>query len=408
MIRVNDLSRKSFLFSLLLCWLLVAGCRDPFVPEIEGFESLLVVEGRLTTDTTGSTILLSNSYGFGGDTLIPVSDANVKIIDETGIEYLLAEKVPGQYCSDPALFLPEAGQSYQLQIRTSAGRSYVSDWQLLKATPGIDRLEPELFTQANVNGEQLEGARFLLDAQSVNEEASYFLWTYRETWEFFTPYLKRAEWIWDPEPRVQRLPYDEEVNHCWRQAASTEIILGTTRDISGNKVADFPIHTVNVKSDKVNWGYVLQVQQYSISEEEYSFLNTIRQNTETTGSIFDPVPGEIVGNIRCVDDPSQPVIGYFSASEVSEAMAYINRDFFPDSVRTTDALNYCDLDTIFFNSGSREAVLATLRSRTEQGGFTYLDTAFQVLTPVGFKLAPKECADCKLTGTPVKPSFWPN
>ena len=388
--------------------LLTAGCRDPFTPEIEGFESLLVVEGRLTTDTSGSTILLSNSYGFDGDTLIPVTGASVRIESAGGTDHQLVEQNPGEYQSNATQFLPIVGERYRLVVQVSGGNRYDSDWQELQPTPDITALEPTYFNRINANGTETQAARFLLDTRSQGDEPAYFVWTYHETWEFYTPFQKRAYWEWEPEPIVRLIPFDEEVSRCWKNSASIEIILGNTRDLSLNEVVDFPVHQVDVTSDKVNWGYVLQVRQYAISEREYSFLNTIRQNTETTGSIFDPIPGEVAGNIRCVDDPTVPVIGYFGASETKEALSYIDRTFFPDSIRTTKPLDDCDLDTIFFDSGSMEDVLLNLRFKTERAGFTYLDTAFQILTPVGFKLTRKECADCKLTGSPIKPSFWPN
>lgn len=388
--------------------LLTAGCRDPFTPEIEGFESLLVVEGRLTTDTAGSTILLSNSYGFDGDTLIPVTGATVRIEAEGGGDHRLTEIEPGEYQSNADQFMPVVGNRYRLVIQMAGGKRFESDFQEVRPTPDITSLDPIFFNRLNANGTETQAARFLLDTRSEGDEAAYFVWTYHETWEFYTPFQKRAYWEWDPEPIVRLLPFDEEVSHCWKNAPSTEIIIGNTRDLSRNEVIDFPVHQVDVKSDKVNWGYVLQVRQYAISEQEYTFLNTIRQNTETTGSIFDPIPGEVTGNIRCVDDPLLPVIGYFSASESKEAMSYIDRNFFPDSIRTSKPLDDCDLDTIFFDSGTTEDVLLSLRFKTERAGYSYLDTAFQILTPVGFKLTRKECADCKLTGSPIKPSFWPN
>jgi len=247
-----------------------------------------------------------------------------------------------------------------------------------------------------------------LNSSGPSGEAVYYAWDYHETWEFYVPYRKRAYWEWEPEPVVRILPFDEVIFRCWREDFSTEILVGTSQGLQEDKLVNYPIHFLDVKSEKVHWGYSLLVNQYAISEEEYTFLNTLRQNTETTGSIFDPIPAEVSGNIRNLADSLEPVIGYFGASEASSKRVYINREFFPDSIRTSQPRSFCELDTIFFTPGQPEVGLAALRFETEGLGKTYLDTAFLDLTPVGFKISPAICADCKLTGSPVKPSYWPN
>lgn len=394
---------------LLLAGVVISNaCREPFEPEITSFESLLVVEGRMTTDTAGSTILLSRSYGFDGDTLIPVTGATVSFVRDNGDVYQLSESEDGIYRSDPNAFMPQPGQSYQLSVRTTEGAEYASDFQTVKGTPVIESMDPIFSYTLNANGSSVGGAQFQLNTSDPGGEAVYYAWDYHETWEFFVPFLKRSYWEWEPEPVVKFLPFDEEVFRCWRESFSTEILVGTSQGLEEDKLVNYPIHFVDVTSEKVNWGYSLLVNQYAISEAEYTFLNTLRQNTETTGSIFDPIPAEVSGNIRNLADPLEPVIGYFGASEVSSKRVYINREFFPDSIRTSRPLSFCELDTIFFTPGQPEVGLAALRFETERLGRTYLDTAYDVLTPVGFKLTRDICADCKLTGSPIKPSYWPN
>lgn len=383
-------------------------CREPFDPQISSFESLLVVEGRMTTDTAGSTILLSRSYGFDGDTLIPITGATVSFVRDNGEGYQLPEVAPGIYQSDPAEFMPARGQSYQLSVQTTQGAEYASDFQTVKGTPAIESMDPIYSFTENADGSIIEGAQFQLNTSDPTGEAIYYAWDYHETWEFYVPFPKRAYWEWEPEPVVKILPFDEVVRRCWREDFSTQILLGTSRGLEEDRLVDYPIHFLDVQSEKVHWGYSLLVNQYAISEEEYTFLNTLRQNTETTGSIFDPIPAEISGNIRNLADSLEPVIGYFGASEVQSKRVIIDRSFFPEEVRTAQPLNACELDTIFFSEGTPEQVLADLRFETERLGKNYLDTAFMELTPVGFKISRDFCTDCKLTGSPIKPPYWPN
>lgn len=404
----KNMYRLGWMILLLAGMVTSNACREPFEPEITSFESLLVVEGRMTTDTAGSKILLSRSYGFEGDTLIPVTGAAVTFVRDNGEVYQLSETEAGEYRSDPNAFMPQRGQAYKLSVLTSEGAEYASDFQTVKGTPVIESMDPIYSFTENANGSIVEGAQFQLNTSDPTGEAIYYAWDYHETWEFYVPFPKRAYWEWEPEPIVIILPWDEVVQRCWREEFSTQILVGTSQGLEEDKLVNYPIHFLDVKSEKVNWGYSLLVNQYAISEEEYTFLNTLKQNTETTGSIFDPIPAEISGNIRNLADPLEPVIGFFGASEVQSKRVIIDRSFFPDNVRPTQPLSACELDTIFFSEGPPEQVLADLRFETERLGKNYLDTAFMELTPVGFKIARDFCTDCKLTGSPIKPSYWPN
>ncbi len=53
---------------------------------------------------------------------------------------------------------------------------------------------------------------------------------------------------------------------------------------------------------------------------------------ENAGTLFDPTPTAIPGNIYCIDNPEEPVLGYFEASGVSTRRVFINRDLMPSDV----------------------------------------------------------------------------
>jgi len=70
-----------------------------------------------------------------------------------------------------------------------------------------------------------------------------------------------------------------------------------------------------VKFDTV---FAFIIRQYSLSSQAYDFWQTAQMQREETGSIFDPVPSNISGNIFNVNDPDELVLGYYSASAVQE------------------------------------------------------------------------------------------
>jgi hypothetical protein len=61
----------------------------------------------------------------------------------------------------------------------------------------------------------------------------------------------------------------------------------------------------------------------SISQEAYRFLRLVKQQTEISGSVFDPPPANIRGNIISLDNPEEVVLGYFIAAGESTKRIYI-------------------------------------------------------------------------------------
>jgi hypothetical protein len=58
-------------------------------------------------------------------------------------------------------------------------------------------------------------------------------------------------------------------------------------------------------------GWVIIVNQFGTSKESYEFHEKMNSQFAADGSIFDRIPGQIDGNIKCITDPSQIVYGYF-------------------------------------------------------------------------------------------------
>jgi hypothetical protein len=83
----------------------------------------------------------------------------------------------------------------------------------------------------------------------------------------------------------------------------------------------------------------IDLKQYSISSGAYRFLRLIKQQAEISGSIFDPPPATIRGNLINLDNPDVTVLGYFiAAGEASKRIYIKNSDlsFKQNKVRIPD------------------------------------------------------------------------
>lgn len=380
-------------------------CREPYQPDIEGFEELLVIEGRITDDTAGSRVRLSWSYGFEEGRAEPVAGASVRFEAADGSSYELPEEEPGLYRSQPADFMPVAGQSYRLLVNPPWGGAYASSFERLKVAPPIESVGYTFDTRLGADrGEVLEGLQMEISTGDPSGNTRFYQWTYDETYEFFVPYPIFERWDWSLiPPQGVAIPREEETRRCWRFAESAGILLASTRQLQADVIRRLPLYFLDAASGKVYWDYSVRVKQYALSEAEYAYLETMKQNTETTGSLFDPIPAEVRGNIQDLNNPDRPVIGYFGASTVSEYRLFIDRTAFPDSVRRRRPFSNCVPDTVALN-------IDDLRSTGMPGsGQVWYDTLYvDGIFPAGFLLVSPSCGDCKLTGSPDRPPYWPN
>src|SRR5690606_19602964 len=70
----------------------------------------------------------------------------------------------------------------------------------------------------------------------------------------------------------------------------------------------------------------LTLYQHSISEDAYNFFRIMEQQKLATGTVFDPPPDELKGNITSVNNENEQVIGFFDVSGVSIRQVTILRN----------------------------------------------------------------------------------
>ncbi|MDX1628747.1 MAG: DUF4249 family protein, partial [Fulvivirga sp.] len=72
--------------------------------------------------------------------------------------------------------------------------------------------------------------------------------------------------------------------------------------------------------------YFLIASLRSISEDGHNFFEIIRQQLDLSGDVFDPPPATVNGNIFNINTPDEPVIGFFSVSDIKKDSIYIQRN----------------------------------------------------------------------------------
>ena len=383
---------KLFL-TCIVVMMLFAQCKEEYDPQIEATTTgLLVVEGFINSGQGPTTIRLSRSVDLEDTTLRPEDGAQLNVEGEDGSNFLLFGNGNGEYSASQLTLYN--GIKYRLNIRTSNGKEYVSDYSPVKYTPPIDSI-----TWQREN----DGLRLYANARDPQNNSKYYQWKYEETWEFHSAYYNELEYIYDPLttlPTGVTYKYpdqhaDTSIYTCWNTVSSSTIILGSTEKLTSD-VVFLPVQYIEPHSEKLSVLYSINLRQYAISHDEYLFLQKMKKNTEQLGTIFDPQPSEISGNIHCLTDTSETVIGYVEVTQEQVKRIFISNSQVPD-------WNY-DPGCVFVEI---ENIPDTVK-RYGAGLMPTLVAKKDLFRGIiSFYASTPQCVDCTLRGVHQKPDFWP-
>ena len=391
----------SFSAVRLLCWAVVvlAGCTDPYQPDVlKSPPSYLVVDGFLNAQGV-TTITLSRTYAVGAKTAPPVeAKATLYVEDEGGTRVLLREAPAGTYIS-PALTL-NPKRNYRLHINTLAGKEYVSDYVPVKITPPIDAV--------NWRAEN-SGLNIYVNTHDNTNNTRYYRWETDETWEIIPPYRPTVEYV-NRAMRDIVVPYP---TLCWGKAHSTATQLDKTTALSQDVVSDFRVRQLPPTSERLFSRYSIVVQQHALTKEEYAYWELLRKNTESIGSLFDPQPVQLTGNVHCMSNPSDLAIGYIGAHSLAEKRIFVRRPELPSNWNVPTGYESCvPPDTVFLYP---KVPKPPTPAEVLQSTFGVAGGLYVPITPqynlyniiIGYTSKNADCIDCRTRGSSVKPSYWP-
>ncbi len=392
-----------FLLTGLLCT-----CIDPYNIEFRKSETLLVVDALLTDEENSYYVSLSRTNAIQSEETSMVSGASVRITEINGISVILQETAPGIYKTDSLTFKGSIGNSYTLSIVTQEGNEYESEACLMYPVDQIERIYYDKDQEILNNGTEItEGIRIFIDSES-NGDNRFVRWMYNESWKIMVPDPKKYDYINDST--FLEVPIKQA---CWGNNASDEIIIQSAAAGSGNKIEKKPILFIDSESsNRFLIRYSIEVKQLSLSQKEFGFWDQMKQINDAGGDIFDKQPFPVTCNIHNVNNPEEPVLGYFQVSAVSRKRIYINRD---EITRLEIPLYMYDCSRIVLGPDDYPPPL------TPAGGMTfdkiyrmYVGPKYSFIEPVydlygelkKLVFSKNDCADCTSTGELKKPDFW--
>jgi len=380
---------------IIILFIAAVGCRQDYNPKpIATATNYLVVEGLINTGTDSTTIKLSRTVPLTSKTgTAPELGATVTITSSTGSAYPCIETGKGFY---KAAGLNTASGSFGLKINTTDGKTYQSDLVLAKNSPPID----SVYYKVENNGVQIYA-----DTHDPSNNTRYYRWDFSETYEYHTPYQSIV--YFQPPDTILSRRLDQYVYECWRSDTSTNVTLNTSAKLASDVISQNKVQFVESTSEKLESTYSILVKQYALTADAYNYLQQLKKNTEQLGSVFDPQPSELPGNIHCTSNPSEPVIGFISAGTSVQSRVFITNRALP-AWKAVTPYDECKLDTLLFSRVLKSGLIVNEVELYIYNGVNR--PVYPISRPggpiLGYSASSNDCIDCTLRGTRIKPSYW--
>ena len=310
---------------------------------------------------------------------------------ENGANYMLSESTAGHYSIADLILDP--GQQYRLHIQTANGKEYVSDYSVVKITPPIDSVN-WTGTSNSVTGNQIN---IFVSTHDDQTQPGYYQWQFEETWMYNAKYGSVLEY---QNGLIILRPDSDMIYTCWMSDVSSTVSIANTEKLTSNVIYQFPLTQIPYNtSNKLINRYSILVKQYALTQEWYEWNQKVKKNTEQLGSIFDAQPSETGGNIHCVTDPGENVIGFIGCTTETDRRIFIDRTEIPPGI-VSDGYDFCQPDTV---SISQEDIDIHFKDGYNLPiTYAYLNGFL-----VGIQSSTEDCVDCRVKGgTNVKPAFW--
>ena len=384
--------------AILSVLMLVTSCIYPYVPDISDEYGRIVIEGDISLGTV-SHFSASQVVPFDANyytaSSIGVYKASFKVEAENGLVY----KEIGT-TGDIDLTAAGADTRYRLvaEVTRAEGEDavvFASDWQYPAPAPVIGHLAESV----------QDGTLSLALNLSSDYDSGCYRWEYEELYRYRSPFGSPTLELNTETGAITDHSDASDISEvqtwwkyewCWMETSSRRSAVAIAKSLQGSTLKNHEFLTMPMTSDRIAEGeYYLRLIARSIPEAQYRYLNAVNEGSESMGSLFAPVPGEQIGNIRNVADPDDYAIGYVGVCTVSRKLFQV----------------YTLGRRLFYNPDNYKTdILSPLREMyPELSGWALNLEAYKMgYYPYDSQSwVPTFCYDCRLKGGTVeKPEGW--
>ncbi len=350
-------------FSYLLCftYFYLFSCVDPISLPLDSVLDVVVVDGTINNLDEPQMIRLLRSEAdrvTGLPGTLELRGARVNVIVDSTRRVAFTEGKEGFYLA-PADFRGQVGHTYQLEFTLSNGKLYQSKPETMPTVPPIQQLR----VRFNPNSLSLPTGKvggytaahdFFVDWKDPAQTKNFYRWQWKlwEKQDWCKSCVQGAYSIYNviPDPIyyglvslgnqvVERCYYPPPpppgyppINYfifdyrcrtdCWEILHSYDLNIFADTYTNGSlntgrRVAQIPFN------DRAPC--LVSIRQSASTEGAYTYFKTLADQSERTGGLGDTPPVALVGNVRNLSDVRENVVGYFTASAISEIRYWLDR-----------------------------------------------------------------------------------
>lgn len=399
--------QSGFIICLSGLILFAHSCISTFDPDYKGGEGdLLVVDGSLIKGIETQIISISRSTTISKPGFQPVEGCFVKIIDDSGNEFVFNEEPRGRYMSHIDDALLNYDTRYKLIFTTPSGETYESDYQKLLETPPVDSIyyiKKNHYIPDSVK--HVQGIQFYVDLDAPDAASRYYRWQIKETWEIHATWMISG--VYDGMTiRFDPTHPSDSLYYCWDSKTATGIYTYSTNYLSHNVLKEVPLHFKRFNSQDLTIKYCATVSQFALNEDAYRYWHQKEIELTESGQIYTTQPSQYKSNIHNINIPDEKVLGYFWVSSCTKKHLFVQNPFHvkysgPD---VCNSIGSCAefIDEEFINNLYNLIRLA--KDFPEPPVYIYYKLINEFMCAY---LTKDECIDCRLMGgTNQKPDFW--
>ncbi len=312
--------RRLLAFALLV----LASCIDPIDFRHNDQQEYLVVEGSFTNLAGINYVRLTYAQPYTYPYNKFEAGAIVTVVSNQGERIQFWHDQAGYYYPmDLENAYGTLGHTYTLQVQVGS-KSYSSEPVTMKQPVPIGQIhfaieEKTFALQGAKEKKKHMGYKVLADFQDPAQERNYYRWSFARQYEILTQPWDYLNDMGDPAPKTC-------CARCWIKEKEETFTVSDDRLTDGKNVINREILFIPFEK-YLQTRYKMQVYQHAITAEAYEFYRIMGQQKESTGTVFDPPPSEIRGNMRSAQ--GEQVLGFFDVSGVVVRELDIRADDIP-------------------------------------------------------------------------------
>lgn len=292
-----------------VCLILIfSSCIKRVDVKLRNEPPVLVVEGNISTDSIPYTVKLtySGQLAYADDIPDQYLEQNAKVTieddlgDSTALSYTGRQ---GVYITNDSSYIGQIGRSYFVKVQLPAGKTFLSKPE--KINPPVPVSAINVVFDSTFDFYFPTKLKIYADVNDPANEENYY------KWDFTSWTMRQTHGV---PCGFGCLIYE----YCYQRFENKQIDIYADDAINGNVIKN---HYMGSSYIYTYGNHFIEIKQSSISKEAYMFWESYRDQTTRTGSILDPLPASIKGNIYNESNPEEYALGYFSASSVTHKKA---------------------------------------------------------------------------------------